>query len=261
MSLRMSNRYFASLVLVSLLANAGGDGQTWFGVAGVVRDTQGNPLPGATVTVTERGMTRAQVVTDENGAFNVAELSAGAYEASATIAGFRSETQAFKTDSPVTRLEFTLRARVLEHILWVVPRPSEALNRADAIAHLRIESTLPPRPCGDAPVVAAIHEARVLAAWKGMLAPSIRLAQEAAGMCFDGAIAVKGVEPAYQAGEEYVVFLQASGDRFRRMAGPALAFRVRDGLVLTKGFAGLAEVMDLAQFRAELERLARLEVR
>jgi hypothetical protein len=68
-----------SVIVILLLAmlSAGSAGQPLFRLSGIVRDTSGAALPGATVTVTERGVTRAEAVAGEDGAFAVARLRAG----------------------------------------------------------------------------------------------------------------------------------------------------------------------------------------
>jgi hypothetical protein len=247
-----------SILLVAFLFDASRSVQTLSGVDGVVRDARGDALPGTTVTVKDGSLTRAKAVSDEGGAFELVGLASGTYAVTASLAGFRPQTKTVRLGgSAVARLDFTLRARPLEEVLWVVPEPREGYRRADAIAHLRVDGTAPPGPCGDASVVEAVHDARVVDVWKGALPPAIRLVQEAAGVCFDGSERVEGIETTYQPGDEYVVFLARSDDGYKRLGGPGLTFGVQGGRILTHEFANLPETVTLEEFRTALERLAR----
>jgi hypothetical protein len=56
---------------------------------GVIRDQGGAPLPGVTIAVRDEASKRAiEVVTDVNGAFNIASLNDGVYRVEATLVGF-----------------------------------------------------------------------------------------------------------------------------------------------------------------------------
>jgi hypothetical protein len=215
---------------------------------------RGYPLPGVTITVTDRDVT---TVADRTGAFTIPGLPAGTYSVTASLIGFRSQTTVVAVGASSAPLAFTLKPARLEIVDWVVFDPEEAYRRADAIAHLRIDGTAAPGPCGDAGIVSATHHAEVVTALKGVLPPTILLAQEMAGTCVDGSAVVRGAEASYQRGEEYVVFLTGSGDRYGRLAGRHQAFSVRRNLVHTRKFADLPEFVTLAEFKAAIERLAR----
>jgi hypothetical protein len=246
---------FVFALLVGSFLNAGAASQALFDVRGVVRDTRGYPLPGVTITVTDREVT---TVADRNGAFTIPGLPAGTYSVTASLIGFRSQTTVVAVgESSSAPLAFTLKPARLEIVDWVVLEPKEAFRRADAIAHLRIDGTVTPGPCGDVSIVSATHHAGVVAAWKGVLPPTILLAQAMAGTCFDGSAVVQGTEASYQPGEEYVVFLTGSGERYGRLAGRHQAFTVRRNWVHTRKFAGLPEFVTLAEFKTAIERLAR----
>lgn len=161
-----------TLIVVML---AGAAGQPQVRISGIVRDLQGGALQGATLTVTTRGVTRGETVTDENGAFEIGGLLAGTYSVTATLVGFRPETKdVLLTEASAGPLEFALRPGVLNEVLWVLPEPREAHRRAHAIAHVRIDATLPPAPCGDASIVSASHRAAVVTVWIST-APTLRL--------------------------------------------------------------------------------------
>ena len=66
--------------------------QTSGSISGVVRDTSGGIIAGASVVVknTETGATRT-LPTDSQGRFHAANLTVGAYEVETSMAGFRRE--------------------------------------------------------------------------------------------------------------------------------------------------------------------------
>src|SRR5215471_12876857 len=63
-------------------------------IAGVVSDTSGSVVPGATVEVTNQatGFTRT-AVTAADGAYTIPLLNPGVYEAKASLSGFRTTVQ------------------------------------------------------------------------------------------------------------------------------------------------------------------------
>ena len=72
-----------------------------------------------------------------------------------------------------------------------------------------------------------------------------------------GSLRLRVSKAPYQPGEESVIFLVGSDERFGRLAGPHLAFRVQNGRVQNPtGFAGLPESMTLPEFSAALKRLS-----
>jgi hypothetical protein len=66
------------------------DAQGATSVSGVVIDTDGGVLPGATVVVTNAAGTTFETVTNTEGIFNVPALSAGSYTVEVTLAGFKA---------------------------------------------------------------------------------------------------------------------------------------------------------------------------
>jgi hypothetical protein len=104
--------------------------------------------------------------------------------------------------------------------------------------------------------VSAHHDASALRVFKGQVAPSIQVHQEAAGRCSEGGQWHEGTERPYRAGEEYVVFLAERTDGYGRLAGPALAFPVRGEMVELGGFAG-AQRISLNELSELLDRLSR----
>ena len=84
-------RIVAPLVLIWLVAVGPADAQVRYGsMDGVVKDADGVPLPGVTVTVAgENMMGQKTVVSDVEGRFRVALVPPGLYTVTATLDGFR----------------------------------------------------------------------------------------------------------------------------------------------------------------------------
>src|SRR3989442_5684835 len=63
-------------------------------ITGIVRDSTGAVLPGATVIAkhVDSGLTRT-VISAENGSYNLQLLPVGAYEITTTLPGFKQETR------------------------------------------------------------------------------------------------------------------------------------------------------------------------
>src|SRR5260370_11674381 len=68
--------------------------QTTGAIYGFVKDTSGAVVPGATVVAknTETGISR-NAITDEQGRYQFANLSVGAYEVQASLSGFQTEVR------------------------------------------------------------------------------------------------------------------------------------------------------------------------
>ena len=82
--------------------------------------------------------------------------------------------------------------------------------------------------------------------------------QDSAGTCVEGSTSAEGIgERPYRSGTEYILFLVRDGNRFNRISGGSFAFPVRGGRVLTHGFRGLPDVVNLEAFRVALQELAR----
>ena len=78
------------VVLLILAATASAFAQSLTGsVEGIVKDESGGALPGASVTLTGKTGARS-AVTDAAGKFRFLAVSPGAYEISATLAGFQA---------------------------------------------------------------------------------------------------------------------------------------------------------------------------
>jgi hypothetical protein len=226
-------------------------------VTGRVLDATDSPIPGATVRISGAGVS-ASVVSDRMGRFRIGDLADGRYVLTVSLAGFRTQALNVQVDASANpELVIKLATGVMSEVLWVVPQPADAYRKAVAIAHLRIDGTRSPGPCGDAQVVTAYHDASTLRVFKGRVPPTIQLHQEAAGRCSEHGQWHDGIERPYRAGEEYVVFLTERAGGFGRLAGPSLAFRVVGEMVSLAGFAGVQGKISLNELSELLDRLSR----
>ena len=81
-----------SLVVVLFGAtNVFSQGAATSSISGVVTDTDGGVIPGATVVVTSTATgTKYEVITNGSGAYSVPAISAGTYSVSVSLAGFKT---------------------------------------------------------------------------------------------------------------------------------------------------------------------------
>jgi hypothetical protein len=114
----------ASLVLaLAILTAVPAAAQTVYGgVVGVVRDPQGEVVPGVTVTIVNRdtNLTR-EATTDPQGAYNFVNVLPGPYDVKAALQGF---SEAVRTNVPVTtgqisRVDMTLQVGALTETVTV----------------------------------------------------------------------------------------------------------------------------------------------
>ena len=87
--------FAASCALLLAVASASAQTVTTGSLSGVVTDSQGGVLPGATVQAvhTPTG-TKYETVTDAQGRYNILNVRVGPYDLSASMASFRDESQA-----------------------------------------------------------------------------------------------------------------------------------------------------------------------
>ena len=85
-------RLLVSLALLLPIAiPAYGQGGATSAISGVVKDSAGGVIPGASVVVTSNATgTKFEAVTNTTGAFNVPALSAGAYTVTVSLQGFKT---------------------------------------------------------------------------------------------------------------------------------------------------------------------------
>ena len=127
----------ASLVLAALPAFAQSTGR----VTGVVRDTSGGAVPGATVTVTNDATGTAQTaVSGPDGSFAVADLPAGAYTVEVQLRGFGTTKEKVTiAEGAAGTVEFSLAAR-LEEELVVTGTRGEARTVTESTAPIDVLS-------------------------------------------------------------------------------------------------------------------------
>ena len=75
-------------------------------IAGVIKEVSGTILPGALVTLYQNGEARANVVSDENGSYELELSQVGDYDVVVSREGFRDEAQFISVTQPTTYMLF-----------------------------------------------------------------------------------------------------------------------------------------------------------
>ena len=133
--------FMLSAVLLAGLIPATAIAQTAAAVGGVVRDSSGGAIPGATVRVINEATGVAQeAITDAEGSYQVTDLAPGQYRVEAALDGFEPAVargavdgrQAAKIDVTLTPARFTegvvVTARRVEEAVQEVPIPVSVLS-------------------------------------------------------------------------------------------------------------------------------------
>ena len=125
----MSRSMLALLSALWLAVAVPAAAQTGAGLAGMVRDAAGLPVPGVTVTLT--GPAGEQVaVTDAQGAYRVVPLAVGAYQVRFDLSGFRSltRTNVNVAATGVATLDVTLEIAFVEAVTVTAQKREEDLQ-------------------------------------------------------------------------------------------------------------------------------------
>jgi hypothetical protein len=189
-------------------------------VHGVITGPDGILLPGVRVVARRQGAAIAGH-TGPDGAYELS-MPPRVYELRAELDGFcgGGPHRIQLTAGEPLQLDMRLWLAPVEEVQRVTYSLPEAVERTDAIVHLRIARSHPPRllipdiGCGDGNVLME-HEANVIAEVKtdtGLWpnARRVRFMQRRAGIHSDGTTTVTGPEDPYVIGEEYVAFLNWS---------------------------------------------------
>jgi iron complex outermembrane recepter protein len=120
-----------TIVLASCLlifaANAVG-AQPTGQLAGVVRDTSGGLLPGATVTVTGRIVAHRTVVTNDRGRYELDNLPADRYQIEVSLSGFEPRTTAIDIEAVAATLDWVLTVGSLSERITVTATKTGAAD-------------------------------------------------------------------------------------------------------------------------------------
>jgi iron complex outermembrane receptor protein len=102
------------------------------GIAGIVRDTAGLPMPGVVARVlSDRGQSVGEAITDENGAFRVDVRRAGRYQVQVALEGFEPVTRTVDLAAGASAsVDVALEARMSEMVVVAARRMDEALQAA-----------------------------------------------------------------------------------------------------------------------------------
>ena len=128
---------FVAVVFAALLP-AAGQAQTGGTVTGVVRDSLGGAIPGATVRVINETTGAAQeAISDGEGKYQVADLAPGQYRVEATLDSFEPAVGRGAVDGrQAVSIDVTLTpARLTEGVVVTARRVEEAVQ--EVIAHHR----------------------------------------------------------------------------------------------------------------------------
>ncbi len=138
MRVRTEHSLKAVLAVFCVLALAvGASAQTTTAtISGRVLDSQGLPVPGATVTATSPNLQGArEAVTSENGDYILTLLPSGPYSITVALTGFQTQTRNVTlAPTQVMPLEVTLGPAQIETVVQVVGRSADALTQTAQIA-------------------------------------------------------------------------------------------------------------------------------
>ena len=141
----MKNRTLALVCLFALCAvfSYTAHGQVLYGsVVGLVQDSSNAAMPGATVSLTNKGTGQTlETKTDEGGRFAVPNILPGDYDVKATAQGFKTQTRVDVrvTANTVTRSDFRMEVGALSEQI-TVEATATALQTDKADTHTELDS-------------------------------------------------------------------------------------------------------------------------
>ena len=134
-------RALRRLTLAALLLSATtADAQTITGtITGIVKDSGGGVLPGATITMTQRETNRVEsAVSDAEGRYTSAPLPLGTYRVEASLSGFKGAAQSGITlnVNDVARVDFALDVGSVQEMVEVLGQASLVDSSTSALGKL-----------------------------------------------------------------------------------------------------------------------------
>ncbi len=135
MSVSVARPISASVLFCLIAIGAYAQGGATSAISGIVRDTAGGVIPGASVIVTSNATeTKFEGVTNSTGAFNVPALSAGTYTVTVTLAGFKTVaiTDVRVQPGMPTTVNTTLAVGDLSETITVAGASAELVNTQTA---------------------------------------------------------------------------------------------------------------------------------
>lgn len=222
-------------------------------ITGILRDTDGGVLPGATVTAAQADLRRT-VVTDMWGAYALRDLPVGSYTLTVTLTAFvtRVRRNVVVRSAETTVADVDLCAASLAVIDWVAPRDLPDLwTRADVVARVEIAQTRAvASDCAQSGFVHTVTIRDLLKDEAGRVSgQTLTFVQEHW---------VEERTP-YAVGQQMIVFLTATPRGFYRVAGPQTAFLIADEhIIWPPGYSGAAGRPTVAEFLARLRALRKI---
>lgn len=125
-ALTKTARAFVLLLALTFLAlpSWGQDGS----VSGTVRDTNGDPVPGAMVSLQGAdGSEAGSAMSGADGAFSISGVAAGAYTATVTLDGFQSASQAVNVTASGVAASFEIRPAYHDTVVVTAERVEESV--------------------------------------------------------------------------------------------------------------------------------------
>lgn len=108
-------------------------------LAGCVSDSTAERLPGTTIVATRDGLKR-NATADDNGCYELKDLTPGPYRVTARLTGFDNVTRDALILPPaaVTRLDFTMRLSAICECVRITGSLAQHWNHADAVLYARL---------------------------------------------------------------------------------------------------------------------------
>jgi Ca-activated chloride channel family protein len=148
-------RSLALAAVLSVLAfGPSSTAQTSVGTfTGVVKDSAGAPIPGATIQITARGATPLTRVSDANGAFTFERVPVADYDVKATLAGFKQfTTRVSVKDGKTARLEIVLQINGVSETVNVAAESKDSAKMRSGGNAAALTLPAPPPPAAPMPI-------------------------------------------------------------------------------------------------------------
>ncbi len=132
----MRSLALTAVLSVLALAVSSTAAQTSVGtITGVVRDSNGGSIPGATIQITSRGSAPLTRVSDANGAFTFERVPVADYDIKATLTGFRQFSTRIKVKAgQTTQINIVLQIGAVTETVTVTSNSSELSVHATPLA-------------------------------------------------------------------------------------------------------------------------------
>lgn len=137
----MHRAVLSTLLAIVATASAAGQIDVSGEIVGLITDSQAGVIPGVRITISS-GDVRREAITDVTGRFVFRALKLGTYRLETELAGFGSKSGTITLSQATRRARIAWRLEIgcLVEDVRVVFNARDAAARADAIAHVRVQS-------------------------------------------------------------------------------------------------------------------------